>query len=88
MSCDWLFACDKNAEEGKRHARDQLKKVFAVQERVSAPYVYIEAGHCVTPVGSRSGPRPSLSSGSFDNMKQAGSRLQLFHDNGHLSIQL
>ena len=52
------------------------------------PHVCVEAGHCVTSIGSRLGPGPSLSSGSLDRAKQAGGRPRLFRDNGCLSVQL
>ena len=52
------------------------------------PDVPVEAGHCDTPTDSRSGIRPSLSSGSLDRTKRAGSCPRLFHYDGRLSVQL
>ena len=69
------------------HAID-WKNMFAVQERVSAPHVPMEVRHCATPIGSRSGLQPSLSSCSVDILKQSSSCLWLFHDNGRFYVQL
>ena len=88
MLCDQPFDCGNNTKEGKRHTRDWLKRLFAMQERVSVPHVTVEAGHCVTPMGSQSGPQSSLYSGSLDRTKRAGGRPQVFHDDGCLSVQL
>ena len=83
MRCEQPFACDNNATQPKRHARDRLKKLFSVGEEPSGPHVSVVSERCNTP----SGPRPSVLSGSSSTKKHAGGRPRLSDDSGSLTVK-